>query len=215
MTTLPSRREVKEGLSKKDKKKLGKEKIRDKRRASAAAPRGGGGSEADVDDDGGGGGGGGGGGRVQGAAAKVTTLSAATAAQNLAVFLKNYSDWTRLSLLDESSSSTTTSGDGGRRREIAELLDRTIREAQHLYESALHVRSSILPPHHPDVIATKYSLAELLDSPPAAATSTTTTTCAAAATATSLDGDRANRLREEILSAYNVEEREEDGSTSE
>jgi hypothetical protein len=30
-----------------------------------------------------------------------------------------------------------------------------------------------------------------------------------------LDGDRANRLREEILSAYNVEEREEDGSTSE
>ena len=212
MTTLPSRREVKEGLSKKDKKKLGKEKIRDKRRANAAAPRGGGGSDADVDDDGDGGGGGG---RVQGAAAKVTTLSAATAAQNLAVFLKNYSDWTRLSLLDESSSSTTTSGDGGRRREIAELLDRTIREAQHLYESALHVRSSILPPHHPDVIATKYSLAELLDSPPAAATSTTTTTCAAAATATSLDGDRANRLREEILSAYNVEEREEDGSTSE
>ena len=143
----------------------------------------------------------------------MTTLSAATAAQNLAVFLKNYSDWTRLSLLDESSSSTTTSGDGGRRREIAELLDRTIREAQHLYESALHVRSSILPPHHPDVIATKYSLADLLDSSPAAAT-TTTTTGAAAATATSLDGDRANRLREEILSAYNVEEREEDGSTS-
>ena len=215
MMTLPSRREVKEGLSKKDKKKLGKEKIRDKRRANAAAPRGGGGSEADVDDDGDGGGDGGGG-RVQGVAAKVTTLSAATAAQNLAVFLKNYSDWTRLSLLDESSSSTTTttSGDGGRRREIAELLDRTIREAQHLYESALHVRSSILPPHHPDVIATKYSLAELLDSPPAAA-ATTTTTGAAAATATSLDGDRANRLREEILSAYNVEEREEDGSTSE
>ena len=207
MTTLPSRREVKEGLSKKDKKKLGKEKIRDKRRANAAGLRGGGGSEADADDDGDGNG-------IQGAAAKVTTLSAATAAQNLAVFLKNYSDWTRLSLLDESSSSTTTSGDGGRRREIAELLDRTIREAQHLYESALHVRSSILPPHHPDVIATKYSLAELLDSSPAAAT-TTTTTGAAAATATSLDGDRANRLREEILSAYNVEEREEDGSTSE
>ena len=108
MTTLPSRREVKEGLSKKDKKKLGKEKIRDKRRANAAGLRGGGGSEADADDDGDGDG-------IQGAAAKVTTLSAATAAQNLAVFLKNYSDWTRLSLLDESSlsSTTTTSGSGG------------------------------------------------------------------------------------------------------
>jgi tetratricopeptide (TPR) repeat protein len=40
---------------------------------------------------------------IQGTAKKVTTLSAATAAQNLAVFLKNYSDWLRLLLLDDPS----------------------------------------------------------------------------------------------------------------
>ncbi|KAL3815464.1 hypothetical protein ACHAXA_008514 [Cyclostephanos tholiformis] len=205
---LPSRREGKEGMSKKEKKKLGKEKIRDKRRANATL--GGRGGEADLDDDGGDDSG-----KlvaIRGVAARVTTLSAATAAQNLAVFLKNYSDWTRLSLLDE----TTTSDDDSwekRRREGLELLDRTIREARHLYESALHVRSSILPPHHPDVIATKFSLAELLDSPVATTAATTTMMTGAAMSATSagLDGERANRLREEILSAYNVEEKEDDG----
>ncbi|KAL3789015.1 hypothetical protein ACHAW5_009169 [Stephanodiscus triporus] len=200
LATIPSRREGKVGLSKKDKKRLGKEKIRDKRRANATAHLGGGIETNDNDDVVGGGGG-----KlvaVQGAAAKVTTLSAATAAQNLAVFLKNYADWTRLSLLDESTGDDYSREE--RRREGAELLDRTIWEARHLYESALHVRSSILPPHHPDVIATKYSLAELLDYP-------ATTTTPGAATVGS-DRVRANRLREEILSAYNVEEREEDGS---
>lgn len=192
--TLASKRD-KEGLSKKDKKKLGKEKIRDKRRANAVALQGGVGSEIDVgendnyDVDGSG--------KleeVQGAAAKVATLSAATAAQNLAVFLKNYSDWTRLSLLDET-------GDPTMRREG---LHRTVQEARHLYESALHVRSVILPPHHPDVIATKFSLAELLDYPVV-----TTTDTLATAEPVGMDSDRANKLREEILNAYNVEEREE------
>ena len=206
--TLPSRRESKEGMSKKEKKKLGKEKIRDKRRANAMALRAGVGNESsdDADDDesdnhdsvvdGGG--------KdkllmsVQGVAAKVSTLSAATSAQNLAVFLKNYSDWTRLSLLDEK-------GDTTQRREG---LNQTVQEARHLYESALHVRSSILPPHHPDVIATKFSLAELLDSPLAMATATATVEPAG------LDSVRANQLREEILNAYNVEEREEDKDMS-
>jgi tetratricopeptide (TPR) repeat protein len=206
--TLPSRRESKEGMSKKEKKKLGKEKIRDKRRANAMALHAGVGNESsdDADDDesdnhdsvvdGGG--------KdkllmsVQGVAAKVSTLSAATSAQNLAVFLKNYSDWTRLSLLDEK-------GDTTQRREG---LNQTVQEARHLYESALHVRSSILPPHHPDVIATKFSLAELLDSPLAMARTGTTVEPAG------LDNARANQLREEILNAYNVEEREEDKDLS-
>ena len=198
--TLPSRRESKEGMSKKDKKKLGKEKIRDKRRANAIALRGGLSNENNEDDDdtvddGG---------KekllmsVQGVAAKVSTLSAATSAQNLAVFLKNYSDWTRLSLLDEK-------GDTTQRREG---LNQTVQEARHLYESALHVRSSILPPHHPDVIATKFSLAELLDSP-LAMTRTTGATATATVEPAGLDSVRANHLREEILNAYNVEEREE------
>lgn len=190
--TLPSKRD-KEGLSKKDKKKLGKEKIRDKRRANAVILQGGVGSEIDVGndnyDDG----------RgifvaVQGVAAKVTTLSAATAAQNLAVFLKNFSDWTRLSLLDDTGD-TTKRWEG---------LHQTVQEARHLYESALHVRSVILPPHHPDVIATKFSLAELLDSPVV-----TTTDALATAEPVSLDSGRASQLREEIMNAYNVEEREE------
>ena len=198
--TLPSRRESKEGMSKKDKKKLGKEKIRDKRRANAIALRGGLSNENNEDDDdtvvdgdkdkllm-----------SVQGVAAKVSTLSAATSAQNLAVFLKYYSDWTRLSLLDEK-------GDTTQRREG---LNQTVQEARHLYESALHVRSSILPPHHPDVIATKFSLAELLDSP-LAMTRTTGATATATVEPAGLDSVRANHLREEILNAYNVEEREE------
>jgi tetratricopeptide (TPR) repeat protein len=203
---LPSRRESKEGMSKKEKKKLGKEKIRDKRRANAMALRGGVGNESsddanddesDNNDDS----------VVDGGkdkllmSVKVTTLSAATSAQNLAVFLKNYSDWTRLSLLDEK-------GDTTQRREG---LNQTVQEARHLYESALHVRSSILPPHHPDVIATKFSLAELLDSPLAMARTGTTV---AMAGPVGLDSVRANQLREEILNSYNVEEREEDKDLS-
>lgn len=90
-------------------------------------------------------------------------------------------------------------------------LNQTAQESRHLYESALHVRSLILPPHHPDVVASKFSLAELLDSP------MVVSTAFAAAELTGgegkkqdvMDAERANELREEILNAYNVEEMEE------
>jgi hypothetical protein len=42
---------------------------------------------------------------IQGAAGKVTTRTGAMAAQNLAVFLKKYSDWSQLSLMDDDSKS--------------------------------------------------------------------------------------------------------------
>ena len=88
------------------------------------------------------------------------------------------------------------------------LLNQTIQEARHLYESALHVRSSILPPHHPEVVASKFSLAELLDSPKVSESSAMTLNDATSDTDVEVvDSERANQLREEILSAYNVEEK--------
>ena len=199
--TLTSK-EDKSGLSKKEKKLLAKERLREKRRANSNALRSISGvfssdessSDAGINGEL----------VVLGVAAKVTTLSAATAAQNLAVFLKKYSDWIRLSSMDEKSS----------QQQSKTLLNQTIHEARHLYESALHVRSTILPAHHPDVIATKFSLAELLDSPGVITFGTMTedgaTTTAGGEQADVLDGERANRLREEILNAYRVEEREEE-----
>mmetsp|Transcript_5353 Transcript_5353/g.9571 ORF Transcript_5353/g.9571 Transcript_5353/m.9571 type:complete len:153 (+) Transcript_5353:348-806(+) len=149
---------------------------------------------------------------VQGVAVKVTTLSAATAAQNLAVFLKHYSDWMRLSLMDESGNAQQQQLSQLQQPQITKL-NQTIQEARHLYESALHVRSSILPPHHPEVVASKFSLAELLDSPATVSSSTTSFTATAGGEEEDVvDGNRANALREEILNAYNVEERE-DGSS--
>lgn len=144
---------------------------------------------------------------VQGAAGKVTTLSAATAAQNLAVFLKNYSDWMRLSLMDEDSNNVQQQS----RPEITQL-NQTIQESRHLYEAALHVRARILPPHHPEVVASKFSLAELLDSPTATSTSSAAAVMEAGEEGRedAVDGDRATELREEILNAYNVEERGEE-----
>ncbi|KAL7548407.1 hypothetical protein ACHAWF_011696 [Thalassiosira exigua] len=136
---------------------------------------------------------------VQGVAGKVTTLSAATAAQNLAVFLKNYSDWLRLSTDDDNGSPQSES-----QVPPIEELRRTMQEARHLYEAALHVRSALLPPHHPEVVATKFSLAELLDSPKVVPSRPT----AKGEGAEAVDPARANALREEILKTYNVEERE-------
>lgn len=132
---------------------------------------------------------------IQGTAQKVTTLSAATAAQNLdVVFLKNYSDWLQVSLLDAS---------GPTKAQQMRHLQSVVTEARHLYEAALHVRSQLLLPHHPDVISTKFSLAELLDAPRGDSVEVCETE----------DGRRANSLREEILSAYNVEEREENAAS--
>jgi tetratricopeptide (TPR) repeat protein len=158
--TLPKKDRT---LSKKERKIAEKERKREKRRATE------GGKSMDA---------------VHRFAGRVSTLSAATAAQNLAVFLKHYSDWVRLSLIDEAQ------------QESSKQLDQIIDEARYLYEAALHVRSQILPPHHPEVVASKFSLAELLDS--------TDPTSSGRA----IDSDRANWLREAILESYDIEERD-------
>jgi len=184
--TLPPKKD--RSLSKKQRKMAEKERKREKRRANAIAIQQSTAGSGVVDS-----------GNttdrkfvaIQGSASKVTTLSAATAAQNLAVFLKHYSDWVRLSLLDANNKDPSEKA----------KLSRVIQEARHLYEAALHVRSQILDSHHPEVVASKFSLAELLDSPDA--------TSIGIEKEDSIDSDRANALREEILTAYNVEEREE------
>ena len=185
--TLPPKKD--RSLSKKERKMAEKERKREKRRANATAMQqntlgGGSGDSGNTSD-----------GQfvaIQGSASKVTTLSAATAAQNLAVFLKHYSDWMRLSLMDANNKDPSENV----------KLNRIIQEARHLYEAALHVRSQILDSHHPEVVASKFSLAELLDSPDA--------TSIGLEEEDAIDSDRANVLREEILTAYNVEEREAD-----
>jgi tetratricopeptide (TPR) repeat protein len=93
----------------------------------------------------------------------ITTLSAAAAAQNLAVILK-----TRATL-----SSPTTN-------------EEMLLEAKQLYEQALVVRTSLLHEAHPDTVATKFSLAELV--------------------AVIGDEEGANQLRQEIMDAYNITE---------
>ena len=165
--TLPKKDRT---LSKKERKIAEKERKREKRRANE-----GGKSIA-----------------VQGFAGRVSTLSAATAAQNLAVFLKQYADWARLSLLDDNDEVQQGSSN---------QLDQIIDEARHLYEAALHVRKQILPPHHPEVVASKFSLAELLDS-------TDPTLSFGSSKGRAIDSDRANWLREEILESYDIEERD-------
>lgn len=182
--TLPPKKD--RSLSKKQRKMAEKERKREKRRANAIAIQQSSGKVVDS-------------GNtadekcvaIQGSASKVTTLSSATAAQNLAVFLKHYSDWVRLSLLDSNNKDQSEKV----------KLNRVIQEARHLYEAALHVRSQILDSHHPEVVASKFSLAELLDSSDA--------TSIGFEKEDSIDSDRANALREEILTAYNVEEKEE------
>jgi RNA recognition motif-containing protein len=72
----------------------------------------------------------------------ITTLSAASAAQNLAVFLKSFA-----MTFDEDSSQ--------RKQHLY--------EAKNFYDNVLMVRSQLLPYDHPDLYATKYSLAELLE----------------------------------------------------
>lgn len=72
----------------------------------------------------------------------ITTLSAASAAQNLAVFLK--------------SLGMTFDDDSPFRKQH-------MYEAKDLYEKVQQVRAQLLPHDHPDLYATKYSLAELLE----------------------------------------------------
>lgn len=93
------------------------------------------------------------------AGTEIQTLSAAAAAQNLAVFLKSRA-LTR-DPYDEA------------------MLD----EAESLYRQVEKVRSQLLPNlQHPDLLAAKYSLAELLE--------------------VRGDEDAANRIRQEILDDY-------------
>jgi len=75
-------------------------------------------------------------------ALSITTLSAASTAQNLAVFLKSLA-----MTMDEDSH--------GRKQHLNEAKD--------LYEKVQQVRTQLLPIDHPDLYATKYSLAELLE----------------------------------------------------
>ncbi|KAL7465320.1 hypothetical protein ACHAXS_005650 [Conticribra weissflogii] len=194
--TLPPKND--RPLSKKDKRKAGKERKREKRRANMNLLRGNLTVISDESENENGKT------RVKGIAGKVTTLSAATAAQNLAVFLKRYSDWMRLTLVDDGNI-----GDGVLQQEQQKRvrINQIMLEARHLYESALHVRSSILVPSHPEVVATKYSLAELLDSPKVLVSPSMKKT--GKDEEERIDEQRANKLREEILSAYEVTERED------
>ena len=101
----------------------------------------------------------------------ITTLSAASVAQNLAVFLKSWGT----DILDD-----------GKYKVVEE---EALAEAKQLYEQVLHVRKALLHHGHPDLLATKYSLAELLE----------------------VLGDEkgATDLRESIVDSYEVEEIDE------
>ena len=111
-----------------------------------------------------------------GSGSDIQTLSAASAAQNLAVFLKSRAD-----VIGTAAEAGVT---------IPAHLDRNdmYAESRRLYESALKVRSELRDKHHPEVVATKFSLAELL--------------------AVTGDEDGANVLRSEILEAYDVTEKD-------
>ena len=108
----------------------------------------------------------------------ICTLSSAAAGQNLAVFLKSRAD------LMASSAESDPSLDSGD----------MYAEAKNLYLGALRVRTALRGGYHPDTIATKFSLAELIDAV----------------------GDEvgANALRQELLDAYQVEEHDEDEDNS-
>lgn len=98
-------------------------------------------------------------------AAEIETLSAAATAQNLAVFLKS--------------------------RAMTELPynEDRLKESHALYSRVEYVRTQLLPPKHPDLYATKYSLAELLEAMG--------------------EEDKANVLRQEIVDTYDPPSEEE------
>ena len=110
----------------------------------------------------------------------IQTLSAATAAQNLAVFLKTKADYhtKNPSIYNKEYPSKTFIG----------LALESYAEANSLYVGSLRVRKALLGESHPDTIATKFSLAELLDS-------------------AGMDVEKAKLLREEILNSYDVSEK--------
>ena len=112
----------------------------------------------------------------------ICTLSSAAAAQNLAVFLKSRADLVVHSQ-SQAQLRSTDSGSGS----LHELDSNDMyAEAKNLYLGALRVRTALKGDNHPDTVATKFSLAELIDA----------------------IGDEAgaNLLRQQLLDAYQVEE---------
>lgn len=111
----------------------------------------------------------------------IRTTSAALAAQNLSVFLKTRADLISASSTIQSSENTAT---------INPSLDSgdMYAEAKNLYIGALRVRTKLKGPSHPDTVSTKFSLSELID--------------------TLGDEDTANKMRQELLDIYQVEERD-------
>jgi len=105
----------------------------------------------------------------------ICTLSSAAAGQNLAVFLKSKADLIAHSIDADPSLDS----------------DDMYAEAKNLYLGALRVRIELKGEYHPDTVATKFSLAELIEAV----------------------GDEAgaNVLRQELLDAYQVEEHDEEG----
>lgn len=100
----------------------------------------------------------------------IETLSAASAAQNLAIFLK-----TRATT--ETPHNKTW-----------------LAESKQLYEETMAVRSKLLPKGHPDLYATKFSLAELLE--------------------TMGDEEAANVVRQEIIDTYDPQDESSSAATS-
>jgi tetratricopeptide (TPR) repeat protein len=79
----------------------------------------------------------------------IQTLSAAAAGQNLAIYLK--------------ARATTNTSAAAATMEKQSVQNQTwLQEAYDLYRDVLAVRKQLLPADHPDLYATKYSLAELL-----------------------------------------------------
>lgn len=107
----------------------------------------------------------------------ICTLSSAAAGQNLAVFLKSRAD-----LLVHSAEPSASNADSDPSLDSDDMYA----EAKNLYLGALRVRTALKGEFHPDTVATKFSLAELVDAV----------------------GDEAgaNILRQELLDAYQVEE---------
>jgi len=112
----------------------------------------------------------------------IRTLSSAAAAQNLAVFLKTRADLISNTNMILSKTKTTT-------KSPLKSLDSgdMYAEAKKLYIGALRVRTELKGDVHPDTVSTKFSLSELID--------------------TLGDEQGANKLRQELLDAYQVEER--------
>lgn len=108
---------------------------------------------------------------------KLQTLSAASAAQNLAIFLK-----ARATTADTTTRSTMTTLGGNDASSTTVKQQEWFQEARQLYEQALQVRMRLQPADHPDLYVAKHNLAELLHAMG--------------------DEEAANALRQEIVDTY-------------